>query len=103
MRNFASSWVLLSDLAFFFSSPLLGLHMDWCFWLSSPFSGAGVTWEWCWALSRLLAHCQAVELLWMGSGQGHIRGAMSIGKGWGRAQGASKIHTSKLSEGPAAT
>ena len=29
-------------------------------WLSSPLPGAGLTLEWCWPLSGLLAHCQAL-------------------------------------------
>ena len=38
-------------------------------WLPSLLPGAGVTLEWFWPLSKLLAHFQAFGLLWLGSSQ----------------------------------
>lgn len=53
-------------------------------------SGTGVTFQWCWPLSGLLAHAKLLASLWMGSGQGFIGG--------GKVHGDSKVHSSALWE-----
>lgn len=38
-------------------------------WLPFLLPGAGITLEWFWPLSGLLAHCQAFGLFWLGCSQ----------------------------------
>ena len=80
----------------FAPSPLFWLQSDWHVWLSSAMPKVRITLAWYWPLSGLLAHSRLVAPLWMGFGQGHIRGGRSSGEHVGGAYDARKIYFNLL-------
>ena len=61
-----------------------------------PYPGAGVAWEWCWALVELLAHCLACGTGLDGPGpRARWRGRLT-GELWGGAPDTSKVPAGPL-------